>query len=118
SGRRRRARARPPAFRRRAPPRTPPSRDADARRGPRAALRRPASRSRSEELHLCRRRGSDVRASELRDRAAARRALDEAELEQIRLVDVLDRLLLLAERRRESRETDGTPVELLDDRAQ
>ena len=32
--------------------------------------------------------------------AAARRALDEAELEQVRLVDVLDRVRLLAERRR------------------
>ena len=47
-----------------------------------------------------RRRRADVGAAELRDRAAARRALDEAELEQVRLVDVLDRVRLLAERRR------------------
>ena len=63
-------------------------------------------------------RRADVRAAELRDRAAARRALDEAELQQVRLVDVLDRVLLLAERRRERRQADRAAVELARDRAQ
>src|SRR5205085_7204544 len=98
--------------------RTPPLPDATARRRPRAGPRRPASRSRSKELLLSRRRGPDVRAPEFRDRAAPRRALDEPELEQIGLVDVLDRLLFLAERRRKRRESHRSAVELLHDRAQ
>ena len=57
-------------------------------------------------------------AAELRDRAAARRALDEAELQEVRLVHVLDRVGLLAERRGERRQADGAAVELLPDRAQ
>ena len=65
-----------------------------------------------------RRRRADVRAAELRDRAPARRALDEAELQQVRLVDVLDRVRLLAERRGERREADRPAVELVGDRAQ
>src|SRR5207248_2225037 len=85
---------------------------------PRAGLRRPASRCRSEELRLAGRRGADVRSAELRDRAAARRALDEAELQQVRLVDVLDRLLLLAERGGQRRQPDGPAVELARDRLQ
>ena len=48
----------------------------------------------------------------------ARRALEEAELEQVRLVDVLDRLRLLAERDGERREPDRPAAELLDDAAQ
>src|SRR5262249_11910594 len=40
----------------------------------------------------------DVREAEVGDDAATRRPLDEAELEQVRLVDVLDRVRLLAER--------------------
>ena len=66
----------------------------------------------------CRSAAPDVRAAELRDHAAARGALDEAELEQVRLVDVLDRVRLLAERDGERREPDRAAVELLDDRAQ
>ena len=49
---------------------------------------------------------------------SARRPLDEAELEQVRLVDVLDRVRLLAERDRERRQADRPAVEALDDRAQ
>jgi hypothetical protein len=44
-----------------------------------------------------------VRPPELRHDPASRRSLQEAELEQIRLVDVLDRVGLLAERDRERR---------------
>ena len=56
-----------------------------------------------------------MRAAELGDDASARRALQESELEQVRLVDVLDRLRLLAERDRERREADRAAAELLDD---
>src|SRR5581483_10190349 len=61
---------------------------------------------------------TDVLAPEQRDDAAARRALQEAELEQVRLVDVLDRLRLLAERDGEVRESDRPAVEPFDDRPQ
>ena len=61
---------------------------------------------------------ADVRAAELRDHAAARRALEEAELEQVRLVDVLDRVGLLAERDGERRQADRAALELERDRAQ
>ena len=61
----------------------------------------------------------EVRAPELGDDPPARRALEEAELEQVRLVDVLDRVGLLAERDRERREADrARRRSLLDDRAQ
>src|SRR4051794_6488154 len=50
--------------------------------------------------------------------AAARGALDEALLEQIRLVDVLERVLLLGDDDREGRQAYGAAVELLDDRAE
>ena len=50
-------------------------------------------------------------------RPSARRALDQTALQQIRLVDVFDRVSLLADRDRQSREADGAPVELLDDRS-
>src|SRR5918999_1767818 len=60
-------------------------------------------------------RRADVDAAELRDHAAARRALQEAELEQVRLVDVLDRVGLLPERDRERREPDGAAAELVRD---
>src|SRR4051794_40986287 len=61
---------------------------------------------------------AEVRAAVLRDDAAARRALDEAELEQVRLVDILDRVGLLTERNGERREADRAAAEALDDRAQ
>ena len=48
----------------------------------------------------------------------ARRALQEAELEQVRLVHVLDRVGLLAERDRERREPDRAAAELVRDRPQ
>src|SRR5690348_11015949 len=71
-----------------------------------------------EELRVVGSRDADVRAAERRDRAAARRALDEAELQEVRLVDVLDRLLLLTERRGERAEADRPAVELHGDRVQ
>src|ERR1700690_466217 len=78
----------------------------------------PAGPAWLEELCLFRRRGADVGAAELRDRPAARRALEEAELEQERLGDVLDRARLLAERDGERGQPDGAAVELDDDRAE
>src|SRR5438046_2116826 len=62
--------------------------------------------------------GPDVLAAELRHDPAARRPLQEAELEQIRLVDVLDRVGLLAERDRKGGEPDRAAVESLHHRAQ
>src|ERR671935_1525661 len=63
-------------------------------------------------------RSADVRAAGVGDHAAARGALDEAELEEVRLVDVLDRLLLLAEGDGERREADRPAAELDRDRLQ
>ena len=57
-------------------------------------------------------------AAEIGDHAAARCALEEAELEQVGLVDVLDRLRLLAERDGERREPDRSAAELDRDRAE
>ena len=48
--------------------------------------------------------------------ATARRAHDQALLQQVRLVDVLDRVLLLADRNRERREADRAAAELRADR--
>ena len=50
--------------------------------------------------------------------ATARRALEEAALEQVGLVDVLDGVLLLADGDGERREADGPAAEQLADRAQ
>src|SRR5688572_12630796 len=47
---------------------------------------------------------------------AARGALEQPLLEQVRLVDVLDRVLLLADRRAERRQADGAAVEARADR--
>ena len=49
---------------------------------------------------------------------APRRALDQPALEQVGLVDVLDRVLLLADRDRQRRQADRAAAELLADRAQ
>ena len=57
-----------------------------------------------------------MRKPGLGDDTAAIRALDEAELQQVGLVDVLDRVGLFAERDRECRETNRPAVEALDDR--
>ena len=57
-------------------------------------------------------------SAELGDDAAARRALQEPELEEVRLVDVLDRVGLLAERDRERREADRAAPELGGDRVE
>ena len=69
-----------------------------------------------EQARLRRGRHTDVRASELRDHTPARGALEEAELEQVRLVDVLDRVGLLAERDGERGEADRATFELVRDR--
>ena len=50
--------------------------------------------------------------------AAARRAFQEAGLDEKRLVDVFERVALLAERRRQAADADRTAAELVDDRAQ
>src|SRR5947209_5501004 len=50
--------------------------------------------------------------------AAARGALDQAALEEVRLVDFFDRVRLLGDRDRERREADGAAAELLRDREQ
>jgi hypothetical protein len=56
-----------------------------------------------------------VVAAECSDDAASRRPLEEAELEEIGLVDVPDRVRLLTERYRECREPDGPAAELVRD---
>ena len=75
-------------------------------RSARASTRR-WLRTRLEE-RCVRRRRTEVRAAELGDDAAARRALDEAELEQVRLVDVLDRVR--SPRRARPRASRGRPA--------
>jgi hypothetical protein len=57
---------------------------------------------------------TEVRAPERGDHPAARGALEKAELQQVRLVDVFDRLRLFPERHRERREPDRAAAELLD----
>ena len=52
------------------------------------------------------------------DAAAAGRARQKALLQQIRLIDILERYGLLADRRRERLETDRSAVVKLDDAAQ
>ena len=64
-----------------------------------------------QAVGLCRR--TQVLAAESSDRPAPRRPLEEAELEEIRLVDVLDRVRLLSKRNRERRETHGAATELV-----
>src|SRR5688500_8312964 len=59
-----------------------------------------------------------VLAPELRHDAATRCPLDQAELEEVRLVDVLDRVLLLPESHRQGREPYGPTIELVHDRAE
>src|SRR5687767_10428763 len=51
-----------------------------------------------------------------RRHAAPRRALEEPGLDQVRLVEVLERSPVLAERSRDGVDPDGTAAELLDDR--
>src|SRR6266540_6207691 len=70
-----------------------------------------------EELRVpC--RGAQLLPAKLGHHAAARRALEEAQLQEVRLVDVLDRVLLLAERNRQGREADRPAAELPEDRAE
>src|SRR6266571_5577434 len=86
---------------------------------PATARRRPEPRGPgSKELRVCGYRRADVLAAELGHNASARCALQEAELQEVRLVDVLDRVLLLAEGDRERRQADRAAAELVQDRAQ
>ena len=57
-------------------------------------------------------------APELGHHAAARRALQKSELEEVRLVDVLDRVGLLTQRHSERRQADRAAAELVDNRVQ
>ena len=57
-------------------------------------------------------------APEVGDHPPARGPLEEPELQEVRLVDILDRVGLLAERDRERREPDGTAAELRRDRVE
>ena len=61
-------------------------------------------------------RSAEVLAAELRHDAAARRPLDEAELEQVRLVDVLDRVRAPRPGARRASKANRPAVEALDDR--
>src|SRR4051812_48384497 len=71
----------------------------------------------SEELRAVRsRRGPELLPPQVCDDAAARRALKETELQQERLVHVLDRVLLLAERDGQRREAHRPAAELEEDR--
>src|ERR687884_1323726 len=63
-------------------------------------------------------RDAEVRVGKRRGHTATGRALEEAELEQVGLVDVLDRVALLAGRRRDRVQTHRAASELLDDGAQ
>src|SRR5579862_2643903 len=68
-------------------------------------------------FRLCR-CSTDVGAAERCNRPSARGAGDEAELEKVRLVDVLDRVGLLTERRGERVDADGPAGVLLHDRTE
>ena len=63
-------------------------------------------------------RGADVSAAKLRHDSPAGSALQESELEQIRLVDVLDRVRLLAKGDGQRGQAHRAAVEALDDRLQ
>src|SRR4051812_8929406 len=69
-------------------------------------------------LNQRRRRQTEVRPRRRSRHAAPRGALEEPALEQVGLVDILDRVGLLAHRHRERRQPDGTAAELLADRRQ
>src|SRR3954451_23481779 len=62
------------------------------------------------------RRKTEVRPRRRSRHAPARRAFEEAALQQVGLVDVLNRVGLLPDRHGERREADGTAAELLADR--
>ena len=64
------------------------------------------------------RRTPEVAVGEVCRLTAARRALDEALLDEEGLVDLLDRPRVLTERRRDRAQTDGATRELIDDDAQ
>src|SRR5438309_1551475 len=66
--------------------------------GPGPVRRVPALSLCLEEFGAVGRRGAEVLAPELGDHPSARRPLQKAELQQVRLVHVLDRVLFLAER--------------------
>src|SRR5436309_9790622 len=73
---------------------------------------------RLEELLLRGRARADVRPAELGQDAAARRPLEKAQLEQIGLADVFDRVRLLAQGHGESAQPDWASAELEGDRLQ
>src|SRR5439155_7554941 len=78
----------------------------------------PGPRAASSEQGFAGGDGAEVGASQLGDDAPAWRPLDEPELKQVRLVHVLDRVPLLAERDCKRRQPDRPATETLDDRAQ
>jgi hypothetical protein len=69
---------------------------------------------------LCVRRARSARSNRrpAASRTALRRAVEEADLDQERLVDVLDRVLFLADSPPRSCQADRTAAELVDDRPQ
>src|ERR1051326_8513853 len=56
--------------------------------------------------------------SERRRETAARRPIEKSDLDQVRLDDLFDRILLLVNRSRDRAEPNRAAVELLDDRQQ
>ena len=94
--------------------------------GQRRNRRRPSADARGlavghhnrESLRSCGRVEPEVAVCPRRRDAPARRAIEEADLDQERLVDVLDRVLLLADRRGDRVQADRAAAELVDDRAQ
>src|SRR6185295_3625447 len=80
---------------------------------------KPAYRRRSEKRpNALRRRQAQVLIRAGGGDAAAGGALDQPPLQEVGLVDVLDRVLLLADGDRQSGKADRAAVELLDDRAE
>src|SRR6185312_16591371 len=77
-----------------------------------------AGRSEQRRLRGRRRTQAEVRERRRGRGAPAGGALDQPLLEQVGLIDVLDRVLLLPHRDRERRETDRPAVELRADRAE
>ena len=71
-----------------------------------------------EALAVGRRLEAEMGEGVRRRHPPARRALDEAALQQVRLVDVLDRVLLLVHGHRERRQTDRAAAEAHADRVQ
>src|SRR5690606_17111718 len=73
---------------------------------------------RSPQLILSRSDEPEVFVGAGRGDAAARRPVEKADLDEKRLVDVFDGVLLFTDRGRQAAEPDGPAAELVDDRAQ